>query len=289
MDARSGHREIRFTSPDGLELYARDYDPATGPTILCLAGLTRNCRDFEPLASVISGRCRMIMPDYRGRGRSAYAPDSSSYRPDVELADAIRLIDLLGIARVGVIGTSRGGLVAMLMASSHPKRLAGVVLNDIGPVIERDGLLRIRSYLGKAPVLHSWDDAVTALRQAHSGFESLTEDEWMAFARRIFRDDKGVPRLDYDPRLAEAFPSRESIEQDKAPDLWPLYEALGPLPVTVLRGENSDLLSAATVAEMASRHPGLRAVTVKNRGHPPFLDEPECVGAITQWLSELPA
>src|SRR5262245_32186823 len=210
MSTHSGYREIHFTSPDGLDLYARDYNLGSGPAALCLAGLTRNCRDFEPLARRIAGRCRMVVPDYRGRGRSAYALDPQSYRPDVELADAIHLLDILGIAEVGVIGTSRGGLVAMLMGSACPQRLSGVVLNDIGPVIERSGLLRIRSYLGTAPELRNWDDAVRSLQQIHLGFETLNPDEWMTFARHIFRDDGGVPRLDYDPRLAEAFPSREA-------------------------------------------------------------------------------
>jgi pimeloyl-ACP methyl ester carboxylesterase len=282
------YREIRFPSADGFELYARDYGAKGGPPVLCLCGLTRNSRDFEPLAPLIADRCRMVVLDYRGRGRSAYAPDPKSYRPDVELADAIRLLDTLGIARAGVIGTSRGGLIAMAMGSTHFDRLTGVVLNDVGPVIERDGLLRIRSYLDKSQDLRNWDDAIASLQRTHVGFEKLTGDEWIAFARRIFRDEGGIPQVDYDLRLAEAFPAREAIEQAEAPDLWPMFETLKALPVTVLRGKNSDLLSAATVAEMARRHPGMKAVTVKDRGHPPFLDEPESVAAIKEWLQHLP-
>src|SRR5262245_46031315 len=149
MAQGAGFREIRFAAPDGVELYARDYGGAGGPAVLCLCGLTRNSRDFEPLARFIADRSRMVVLDFRGRGQSAYAPDPDSYRPEVELADAIRLLDTLGIARAGVIGTSRGGLIAMLMGAVNPDRLSGVVLNDIGPVIEREGLLRIRSYLGR--------------------------------------------------------------------------------------------------------------------------------------------
>jgi pimeloyl-ACP methyl ester carboxylesterase len=286
MAAEPAYRDIRFAASDGLGLYARDFGRNSGPPVLCLCGLTRNSRDFEPLARFIADRCRMIVLDYRGRGQSAYAPDPTSYRPDVELADAIRLLDTIGIARAGVIGTSRGGLIAMLMGSVHPERLSGVVLNDIGPVIERDGLLRIRNYLGKEPAFRDWSEAVSLLRETQAGF-FLSGDEWMSFARRIFRDDHGVPRLDYDLRLAETFPSREAIEQAEAPDLWPLFETLKSLPVTVLRGANSDLLSTATAIEMASRHPGLKAVSVKDRGHPPFLDEPECVAAIEEWLTQL--
>jgi pimeloyl-ACP methyl ester carboxylesterase len=283
-----GFRDISFAAPDGLELYARDYGGTHGPAVLCLCGLTRNSRDFEPLADLIAGQCRMVVPDYRGRGRSAFATDPKSYRPDVELADALRLLDVLDIAQAGVIGTSRGGLIAMLMGSAYPQRLTGVVFNDIGPVIEREGLLRIRSYLGNDPGLRNWDDAVSALQETHSGFV-LSAGEWLSFARRIFRDEHGIPRLDYDPRLAETFPSREAIDRAEGPDLWPLFESLKPLPVIVLRGENSDLLSAATVSEMARRHPGLRTVTVKDRGHPPFLNEPECVTAISDWIETLPS
>src|SRR5438067_2951930 len=214
MNAQPGYRDIRFTAPDGLELYARDYGGRSGPPVLCLCGLTRNSRDFEPLAPFIADRCRLLILDYRGRGSSAYAPDPKSYRPDVELADAMRLLDILKIDAAGVIGTSRGGLIAMLMGQAHPGRLSGVVLNDIGPVIERQGLLRIQSYLGKDPNLRTWDQAAASLNETHPGFE-LTADEWLSFARRIFRDEDGVPRLDYDPRLAETFPSREAIEAAK--------------------------------------------------------------------------
>jgi pimeloyl-ACP methyl ester carboxylesterase len=284
--AEPGYREIRFAAPDGLELYARDYGGIGRPPVLCLCGLTRNSRDFEPLAGFISGECRMVVLDYRGRGRSAYAADPKSYRPDVELADAIRLLDTLGIAKTGVIGTSRGGLIAMLMGSALPERLSGVVLNDIGPVIEREGLLRIRGYLGKKSDFFNWDDAISALKETHPGFK-LSAEEWMLFAHHIFRDEGGIPHLDYDPRLAETFPSREAIEKEKGPDLWPVFESLKNVPVTVLRGENSDLLSASTVAEIARRHPRLKAVTVKDRGHPPFLDEPESVAAIRGWLGTL--
>ena len=282
------YREVRFTTGDGLELYARDYDNGNaGPSVLGLCGLTRNSRDFDPLAPFIADRCRLIVIDYRGRGHSAYATDAKTYRPDVELADSLQLLDILVVTRVGVIGTSRGGLVAMVMGSAQPERLAGVVLNDIGPVIERDGLLRIQTYLGKSPPLQGWGEAVASLRRTHPGFANLSDDEWLAFAKRLFRSDNGVPHVDYDPQLAEAFPSRETIESGKAPDLWPMFDSLNGLPVTVLRGENSDLLSEATVHEMKRRHPSLVSVIVKDRGHPPFLDEPECVDAIRQWITQL--
>jgi pimeloyl-ACP methyl ester carboxylesterase len=277
-------RDIRFTSADGLSLYGRDY-PASGAAtpILCLAGLTRTSRDFEPLAQWLAGTRRLISMDYRGRGRSAYA-DPTTYRPDVELADALCLLDHLGIERVNVIGTSRGGIIAMIMAAQFPQRLNGVLLNDVGPVIENASLIRIRSYLGKASLFKHWADAVAALKASNPGFESLSEAEWLSFAQRIFVEKDGWISHDYDLRLAEAFPTDEEIERAESPDLWPLFDALTAFPAMVLRAENSDLLSAATVTQMKKRHPRLAAYTIRDRGHVPFLDEPDAKGAIGAWL-----
>lgn len=285
MGAQASHRDIHFTSADGLALYGRDY-PAQGDAtpLLCLAGLTRNVRDFEPLAQWLGGQRRLITMDYRGRGRSAYAPDPSTYRPDVELADALRLLDELSVAEVSVIGTSRGGIIAMIMAAQYPQRLRGVLLNDVGPVIEKGSLLRIRSYLGKALSFVSWDEAAEALKRNHPGFETLSAAEWLAYARRVYIEKDGRITNDYDLRLAEAFPTDEQIQQAESPDLWPLFDTLLTLPVTVLRAEHSDLLSDATVAQMKRRHPLLAAHTIKDRGHVPFLDEPDAQAAIRAWL-----
>jgi pimeloyl-ACP methyl ester carboxylesterase len=277
-------RDIRFTSADGLSLYARDYPASSDATpVLCLAGLTRTSRDFEPLAQWLAGTRRLIMMDYRGRGRSAYA-DPTSYRPDAELADALRLLDQLGIDRVNVIGTSRGGIISMIMAAQFPHRLKGVLLNDVGPVLEKASLLRIRSYLGKPALFKQWDDAVAALKASNPGFGILREAEWLNFARRVFVEKDGSISHDYDLRLGETFPTAEEIKTAESPDMWPLFDALIPFPVMVLRGENSDLLSSATVAQMEKRHPRLAACTIENRGHVPFLDEPDAKGAIEAWL-----
>jgi pimeloyl-ACP methyl ester carboxylesterase len=278
-------RDIRFTSADGLSLYGRDY-PANGDAtpILCLAGLTRTSRDFEPLAQWLAGTRRLIMMDYRGRGRSAYAADPTTYRPDVELADALRLLDDLGIERVNVIGTSRGGIIAMIMAAQASQRLNGVLLNDVGPVIEKASRLRIRNYLGKPVSFANWHEAATALKRNNPGFESLTETEWLDFARRVFIVKDGRITNDYDLRLAETFPTEEQIEREGVPDMWQLFDALRPIPVIVLRAEHSDLLSAQTVSEMKKRHSCLAAHTIKNRGHVPFLDEPDAKAAIEAWL-----
>lgn len=281
----ASHRDIHFTSSDGLDLYGRDYPSDDGATpLLCLAGLTRNGRDFEPLAQWLAGSRRLITMDYRGRGRSAYAPDPLTYRPDVELGDALRLLDHLGLERVNIVGTSRGGIIAMIMAAQYPQRLKSVLLNDVGPVIERASLLRIRSYLGKALAFDTWNDAIASLKASNPGFESLSDAEWLSFARRVFTvRDKKISQ-DYDLRLAETFPTDEQIAKADSPDLWPLFDALLAFPVIVLRGENSDLLSAATVAQMEKRHPRLSAYTIKGRGHVPFLDEPKAKGAIQAWL-----
>ena len=282
-------RELHYSSADGLSLYARDYRPGSGGGVplLCLPGLTRNCKDFETIAARLAYGRRIVCPDFRGRGRSQYTDDPLTYRPEVELADTIALLDRLGIARAAVIGTSRGGIVAMLMAAKHPERLAGILFNDIGPRIEPEGLLRIRSYLGNTPAFASWAEAVAGLRAVHAGFETLTDAEWLAFARRVFRDENGLLRPDSDPAIAVAFPTSDDIAQGKVPELWPLFELTAAMPVTILRGANSDLLSEATVAGMMARHGAAEAVTVKDRGHVPFLDEPEAFAAIERWLARV--
>lgn len=280
-------REVHYSSVDGLSLYARDYAGGAGIPVLCLPGLTRNAKDFEALAPWLAKSRRVICPDFRGRGNSQYADDPSSYRPDVEMADTIALLDHLDVPRAGVIGTSRGGIVAMFMAAQAKERLAGVALNDIGPRIDVAGLLRIRTYLGRDPAFASWDEAAAALKITNPGFDTLTEAQWQVFARRVFREENGLPRADYDPQLTQGFPSAEAIASGKVPELWSLFDQLAPLPALVLRGENSDLLSAATVAEMQQRHPGLATVTIPNRGHVPFLDEPAAMARIESWLARL--
>ena len=281
-------RELRFRSPDGLDLYARDYGPMRGgPTpVLCLSGLTRNSKDAHLVAERIGQVRRLIAPDYRGRGRSAYAQDWSSYRVEVELADAIALLDWLGLDKAVVIGTSRGGLIAMLMANLHRERMAGVLLNDIGPVLEPAGLLRIRRYLGKPLRAATWRGAVGALKRTNPGFESLDEAQWLSFARRVYRDENGRPALDYDTDLARAFPTPAQIRA--GPPLWDLLAGLDGLPAAALRGEHSELLSPATHARMAELVEGLDAVTVADRGHAPFLDEPESAAAIDRLLARCP-
>lgn len=279
-------REQWVTAADGTRLFARDYGPEQGDLLplLCLSGLTRNARDFHDLAVRLQDSRRVIASDYRGRGRSDHAKDWSTYRVDVEMADALLLLDTLGIDRVVLVGTSRGGLIAMAMGAANRSRLAGVLLNDIGPRLEREGLKRIAGYLGQPPAGTTWADAVRGLKASQMGFESLSDAEWMAFARRIYRDDNGRPALDYDPALALTFPKEPELS-GPLPELWEIFDSLTGLPVTVLRGEHSDLLGEETLAEMARRHPGLDAVTVPGRGHAPFLDESESIAALDRLLA----
>ena len=274
-----------------MVVHARDQGPLSGPLtpLLCLPGLTRNAKDFEAVAARLARTRRVVSADFRGRGRSQYAADPLTYRPDVELSDTLLVLDHLGIARAAVIGTSRGGIVTMFMAAKAPARLAGALLNDIGPRLNAGGLLRIRSYIGSDPQFASWAEAVAALQLTNPGFATLSEAEWMVFAKRVFRDVNGSPRADYDPRLGVTFPSAEDITSGKVPELWGLLDLMAAIPVTVLRGEHSDLLSAATVAEMKTHLPQLKTVTVQDRGHVPFLDEPESIAAIDEWLAEVDA
>lgn len=280
-----------ITAQDGTRLYARDYAAAAGKgltPVVCLPGLTRNAKDFEAVAPALATERRVLALDFRGRGKSGWA-DPATYRPDQEVADTLHVLDHLGVERFAIIGTSRGGIVAMVMAARALPRMAGVLFNDIGPKIDREGLLRIRGYLGGDTQLKDWAEAVSAIKATNPGFPTLSDAEWMTFARRVFRDDNGQPRADYDPGLALNFPSAEDIRVGKMPELWALLDMMADVPSAVLRGEHSDLLSAETVARMQQQHRCLSAVTVPERGHVPFLDEPSSTAAIAEWLARVDA
>ncbi len=289
MTEATPYADIYFQSADDLRLHARDYHRANSSLapVLCLPGLTRNSRDFEAVAPVLAQNRRVIAVDFRGRGLSQHAADPMSYRADVELGDVISLLDGLKIGRVALLGTSRGGIVAMLMAAMFKDRLAGIFLNDIGPRLEAPGLLRIRSYLGVRSNFKTWDEAVEGLQRSNPGFEKLTEAEWASFARRVFRVVDGSLRPDYDLALANTFPTAEDIEAGKVAELWEVFAQLQDLPTAVLRGENSDLLSAETVREMKEINKTLKATLVPDRGHAPFLDEPHSRHAIDHWLESV--
>lgn len=291
MIKASGYESVHFQTADSLRLVAREYSPSLSALtpLLCLPGLTRNSKDFETIVPWLAQKRRVIAPDFRGRGLSHYASDPASYRPDIELVDTIALLDFLKIDRVAVVGTSRGGIVGMLMAAYFHDRLAGLFLNDVGPELHGAGLLRIRSYLGVQSEFASWEMAAANLKSNNSGFDFLTADEWHAFALRVFKSVNGLPRIDYDPALLQTFPSAEDITAGRVANLWEFFEKIGGVPVSVVRGEHSDLLSAATVAAMKQRNAGLDATTIPERGHAPFLDEPPAKDALVRWLARVDA
>lgn len=270
----------RVTAADGTGLHYED--AGAGQPVLCLAGLTRNGDDFGFLLPHLDG-CRVIRMDYRGRGRSDPA-DPMSYTILQEAEDAVLLLDHLGLPRVTVIGTSRGGLVAMVLAQFHPDRLAGVVLNDIGPEVAEAGLARIMDYVGREPELPDLETAAGALAHVHAaGFPGVPLERWRDQAAAMFYERPGGGLgLRYDARLREALIGQAGAGE--APDLWQMFDALKAIPTAAIRGENSDLLSPETFREMQARHPGLIAATVPDRAHVPFLDEPEALAAIETLL-----
>jgi pimeloyl-ACP methyl ester carboxylesterase len=281
-------QDRHYSSTDGLTLYYRDYAAAPGRLpVLCLPGLTRNSRDFESLALRLqAGGRRVLSPDLRGRGRSQRDPNWSNYQPATYLGDIAALQAAAGAGRVIVIGTSLGGILAMLIAATRPAAMAGAVLNDVGPEIAKEGLERISQYVGRNTPVGSWGEAAAQARATYAlAMPGLTDEDWLDYARRSYVEVDGVPQLDMDPMIGEAVRSAPS---GAAPDLWPMFGALRPLPVLALRGVLSDVLSAETFDRMAVEKPDLRRLSVQRRGHPPLLDEPEVVAAIEEFLEELP-
>lgn len=273
---------MRFATPDGLNLHYED--EGAGQPLLCLPGLTRNTRDFDFLKPHLTGY-RMIAMDYRGRGQSDWANDISTYTVPQEAQDVLALLDHLGVGKVTVLGTSRGGLIAMALAAMQPERLAGVILNDVGPEIAPGAIERIMTYVGRTPRQHTLQEAATAMAASLGAqFPDLSDAVWHAMAAAQYQETDSGLALRYDPRLRDALLAQ--AEAGPPPDLWPLFDALRPLPTGVLRGENSDLLSPETLAGMQARHPGLVVTTVPNRGHVPLLDEPESLDLIRHILKE---
>jgi pimeloyl-ACP methyl ester carboxylesterase len=274
-----------FTAEDGTRLYARDEGPRNRLTpLLCLAGLTRNSRDFEPVFDRYASKRRVIALDFRGRGRSARAADPLTYRVDVELKDTVLLLQALDVPRVALLGTSRGGIVGMLMASLARPHLAGLMLNDIGCALQSDGLLRIRDYVGSHKFYATWDEVALAIAEGAKGFSNVSHAQWLTMVRRIYVEtDEGIGPT-HDPALAATLPSEDDIRSGTVAELWSLLPAIAGLPFGLLRGEGSDLLTAATVARMQKEAPDMVATTIPHRGHVPFLDEAQSVTAIDAWL-----
>jgi pimeloyl-ACP methyl ester carboxylesterase len=285
--AAIGYSDRYWQSSDGLKLHYRDYlNNSDLPPVLCLPGLTRNARDFSHVAERLASQRRVICPDLRGRGDSAYAKDSATYNPLQYAEDIALLLEQEGIERVVTIGTSLGGLITMIMAMTAPGRLAGVLLNDVGPEIAPEGLDRIRSYVGQGRSFPTWMHAARALEEGQGPvFPDYEIADWLAMAKRcMVVGGNGRIVFDYDMKIAEPFsqPGGEA-----GVDLWPAFKALEGRPVTVLRGELSDILSAETQQKMQSTLKDCVVATVPRVGHAPMLDEPAAVAAIDQLLARV--
>jgi pimeloyl-ACP methyl ester carboxylesterase len=283
MNDESG--DYYYRSADGLELYCRIY-PAkrhAGLPALCLPGLTRNSRDFAELARHLQAEREVLSPDLRGRGLSQWDEDSSHYQLRNYVEDIWTLLASRQVDRVVVVGTSLGALMGMVMAATSPAKIAGVVLNDAGPELDPAGLRRIAGYAGKLPRVSSWAEAAAQAKSVHSAAApNLSDRDWLEFAQRTYRENaEGVPVPDMDPRISDAFSNPPSAPVN----MWPLYAQIKSVPLLVIRGALSDLLSAATVDRMVRENPDLQSVTVPNRGHTPLLDEPECIAAIDGFLA----
>ena len=276
-------------SAEGLRLHYRDYEgPRDKPPIFCIPGLTRNVRDFEPVADRYAGDWRVICIDLRGRGLSAPDPDPSHYAPRYYVADILKLLDQEGIADAVFFGTSLGGICTMLLASTDADRIAGAMLNDIGPEIDPAGIERIGSYVGKQANFKSWDEAAGAIADRNRDkFPDWTAEDWDHFVRRICHETADGIQFQYDMAIAENF--RAATEGPQGAN-WHLYEALAGRPVTILRGELSDLLSAGTAERMAERLGGdAELVVVPAVGHTPNLEEPEVTAAMDRLLDRVMA
>lgn len=280
---RQAWRDRSWTSHDGLKLHYRDYDgSAERPLLLCLHGLTRNARDYEDFADRHAGRFRVIAVDFRGRGRSDYDPEPQHYMPFTYAGDVLKLLGEIGIDSAIFVGTSLGGLVTMLVAGMQPQLIAGAILNDIGPDVDRPGIDRIRSYVGKPIRFQDWEEAAAYIAGINNHLPAtFTKENWVRFAHRLCREDGGAVVFDYDAAIVEAFDQPEPAEPF---DMWPLFRNLAQKPLLVVRGEKSDLLSAATAEAMRGAGDNIELVTVPGVGHAPLLDEPEAAAAIDGFL-----
>lgn len=287
------YREKFFASQDDLKLYYRDYGDALSELtpVICLPGLTRNSKDFHPIASLLSsaeeGGRRVLCADLRGRGLSQRDSNYTNYAVPTYLGDIQHMAAVAGVERAIFIGTSLGGMISTAMAAARPSLVAGVVLNDIGPELDPRGLARIASYVGKQEALPDWEAAIAAMQVMYKvAYPDFDDAEWLDIAQKTFReDDQGRPAPDYDPDIGTAL--REATENqapEDRPDLWALFGALRDIPLLGLRGELSDILASETFARMQQENPDMAAIEVPNRGHVPKLDEPVCQQAILEFV-----
>lgn len=293
QDIKRGWDDHYWWSHDGVRLHARLYAGPAGsenlPPILCMPGLARNARDFEGLAPHMAAKRRVIVAEFRGRGESAYAKDPMTYVPLTYAQDIIALFDEMKVERFATVGTSLGGLVSMLLAATQPGRITGAVLNDVGPELNAAGLDRIRDYIGAGGSQPTWIHAARAFAELNAAiYPHYAIEDWLRLTKRTHRlTPEGRIVTDYDKQIAA--PLRVPNGGDAAPDLWPVYRALGGIPVLILRGQLSDILSAPAGAKMIDALPQARLVEVPGVGHAPTMDEVEARTAIDAWIGELPA
>ena len=281
----AAHREHTYMSRDGLTLFYREYGESEGGVpIVCLPGITRNSRDFEDIAAHLAQHHRVLAPDLRGRGFSEHDSNWRNYHPQTYVDDVMSLLDHRKIDRVILLGTSLGGLVSTVLTKQHGERVVAVILNDIGPEVGAAGLERIKTYIGRMPPVASWDEAVAQARDIYGhAMPGLSNEEWRRLVRRGYREDEhGVPRLDMDPAIGDAA-RKVGAELE---DPWVLFSGLDEKPLLVIQGELSDILTDDIVERMRARKPDLEHVKVANRGHPPLLDEPECIAAIDSFIRD---
>ncbi len=275
--------EGRFDTRDGLSLYYRDYAGPEGRTpVLCLAGSTSNSRSFDDFAPHVAATRRVLTMDWRGHGNSDWDPDENNYGFQTDADDVVEFLRHVGVPKVVIVGTSRGGIIGMVLGLSNPEVLAGVVMNDIGPEIGPDGSKRLRT---RSVQDRSWDGFEDAGRTLKENYDTPTpdlgDDHWTRHARRTCkRFDDGKIRPNYDPGYGRAFRAGQTRGS-----LWPAFESLKDIPVLAIRGDASDILEASGMAEMKRRKPDMQAATIPNRNHCPFLDEPEALAAIDSFLA----
>jgi len=290
------YNDFWYTSHDGLRLYARDYSEATvknknAKTILCMHGLTRNSADFEDICNKLAGSYRLIVVDQRGRGLSDYDPDPNNYNPLVYVQDMLLLLKTLELSSVTLLGTSMGGIMAMMMAAMKPELVHAIIINDVGPEIAEKGLDRLKKYVGKSTPVSNWKEAAERTAVINGiAFPEANDQDWLKFAKRLYHeDDKGCPVISYDSNIAVLLTNTDENtgENSAAPDLWPVYEQILDKPMLLIRGELSDIIDAECVQKMQQKKPDIEILEIPNVGHAPLLSETGVAPRIVEFISSV--